>query len=73
MKKMPEIIAQYRARMKELREKKRELKEKQREKQFEAQRMGYHPKDPRGMQKLLQAEAMEAKKKKRMQKKSGSH
>ncbi len=72
MKKMPGMIAEYRAKMRDLRAKKRELKEKQKEKQFEAQRLGYHPKDPRGLQKLLQAEALEAKKKKRMQKKAQS-
>ena len=70
MRKMPEMIADYRAKMKDLRAKKRDLKEKQNEKQLEAQRLGYHPKDPRGLQKLLQAEALEAKKKKRMQKKA---
>ena len=69
MKKMPQMIAEYRAKMKEMRGKKRELQEKQKEKQFEAQRLGYHPKDPRGLQNLLQQDALEAKKKKMMQKK----
>ncbi|XP_028414319.1 uncharacterized protein LOC114537485 isoform X2 [Dendronephthya gigantea] len=72
MKKMPEMIAEYRAKMKDLRAQKRELKEKQKEKQLEAQRLGYHPKDPRGLQKLMQAEALEAKKNKRMQKRARS-
>ena len=72
MQKMPQMIAEYREKMKELRIKKRELKEKQNEKQLEAQRLGYHPKDQRGLQKLLQQEAQEAKKKKRMQKKAQS-
>ena len=72
MKKMPEMIVEYRAKMKELRTQKRELRQKQKEKQFEAQRLGYHPKDPRGLQKLLQEEALEAKKKKKIQKKAQS-
>ena len=70
---MPKMIAEYRAKMKDLRMSKRELKEKQKQKQLEAQRLGYHPKDPRGLQKLLQTEALEAKKKKRMQKKIDSY
>ena len=69
MKKMPQMIAEYRAKMKNLRATMRESNEKQKQKQLEAQRLGYHPKDPRGLQKLLQAEALESKKKKRMQKK----
>ena len=73
MKQMPKMIAEYRAKMKDLRMSKRELKEKQKQKQLEAQRLGYHPKDPRGLQKLLQTEALETKKKKRMQKKIDSY
>ena len=68
MKNMPKIIEDYRKKMQNLRSKRRKEKKEARVRSQEAQRLGIHPKDPRGLQAVKQGDRG-AKAKKKFQKK----
>ena len=60
---MPQIIEEYKTRMRETRAKRREEKEKSRLQIIEAQRLGFDIRDPRALQ-AIQGETTDDKKKK---------
>lgn len=64
MAKMPQIIEEYKTRMRETRAKRREEKEKSRLQIIEAQRLGFDIRDPRALQ-AIQGETTDDKKKKK--------
>lgn len=68
MKNMPKIIKDFRQKMQVLRSKRREEKKEARLRSQEAQRLGIHPKDPRGLQAAKQGDRA-TKPKKKFQKK----
>lgn len=74
--KMPEIVAEYRKRMHDLREKKRQEKVKNRSKMEKIKAMGLHPSDPRAKRILHEGTLLEKKDKttakKKFQKKDKS-
>ena len=61
---MPQIIEEYKTRMRETRAKRREEKEKSRLQIIEAQRLGFDIRDPRALQ-AIQGETTDDKKKKK--------
>ena len=68
MAKMPQIIEEYKKRMREKRAKQREEKEKTRLQAIQAQRLGYDPRDPRALL-AIQGGTVDDKKKKKEKKK----
>ena len=60
---MPQIIEEYKSRMRETRAKRREEKEKSRLQIIQAQRLGFDIRDPRALQ-AIQGETTDDKKKK---------
>ena len=68
MAKMPQIIEEYKTRMREIRAKRREEKEKSRLQAIQAQRLGYDIRDPRALL-AIQGETTDNKKKKKKAKK----
>lgn len=64
MAKMPQIIEEYKTRMREIRAKRREEKEKSRLQAIQAQRLGYDIRDPRALL-AIQGETADNKKKKK--------
>ena len=64
MAKMPQIIEEYKSRMRETRAKRREEKEKSRLQIIQAQRLGFDIRDPRALQ-AIQGETTDDKKKKK--------
>lgn len=67
MAKMPQIVEEYKKRMREKRAKQREEKERTRLQTIQAQRMGYDIRDPRALQ-AIQGETQDDKKKKKTNK-----
>ena len=61
---MPQIIEEYKSRMRETRAKRREEKEKSRLQIIQAQRLGFDIRDPRALQ-AIQGETTDDKKKKK--------